>query len=413
MTQNNNHQHHNEEGSQVSRRSFLKMLGIGGAGAVIGASGVGSIFSFKSMFDTPEDPEKDAYEFYGRIQPGITTATQKTCEFIALDLKTKDRSTVQDMFKRWTTMIRRMMDGDAVEKGSNNSLLPPVDTGEAMGLSASQLTVTVGVSKSMMKKIGLSSKIPESYKDLPHFPNDQLEDEFSDGDIMIQACANDPQVAFHAIHNLVRPFRDVIKVRWSQSGFISSKKGETPRNLMAFKDGTINPRDNDDLKKYVIINDGWAKNGTYCIIRRIQIHIETWDRTSLDEQEATFGRKRDSGAPLSGGKEFDEIDLKAKDSMGELKIDKDAHTRLAKEANTTIRRRAYNYVGGTDERTGAFETGLLFISFQKSTQQFIDIQNNLGRNDKLNEYITHKGSATFLVLPGVKKGGYLGETLFN
>ena len=38
---------------------------------------VGSVWSFKSMFNTPEDPEKDAYEFYGKVQPGITTPTQK------------------------------------------------------------------------------------------------------------------------------------------------------------------------------------------------------------------------------------------------------------------------------------------------------------------------------------------------
>lgn len=104
---------------------------------------------------------------------------------------------------------------------------------------------------------------------------------------------------------------------------------------------------------------------------------------------------------------------KAKDSHGEYIIDKDAHTRLAKEANTSILRRAFNYVDGTDDRTGNFETGLLFIAFQKATKQFIDIQNNLGSNDKLNEYITHRGSASFLVLPGVSKGGYLGETLFD
>ena len=64
---------------------------------------------------------------------------------------------------------------------------------------------------------------------------------------MIQACSNDPQVTFHAIHNLIRPFRDIIKIRWSQHGFISTKN-ETPRNLMAFKDGTVNPRNNNDLK---------------------------------------------------------------------------------------------------------------------------------------------------------------------
>ena len=94
-------------------------------------------------------------------------------------------------------------------------------------------------------------------------------------------------------------------------------------------------------------------------------------------------------------------------------IPKDAHARLAHEAKTSIKRRAYNYLGGTNEKTGALETGLMFICFQKSPQQFIDIQNHLGHQDKLNEYITHRGSATFLALPGVKKGGYLGETLFN
>lgn len=76
-----------DQSSQMSRRSILKMLGIGGAGVVIGASGVGSIFSFKSMFDTPEDEEKDAYEFYGKVQAGITTPTQRSINFVALGFK--------------------------------------------------------------------------------------------------------------------------------------------------------------------------------------------------------------------------------------------------------------------------------------------------------------------------------------
>ncbi len=61
----------------------------------------------------------------------------------------------------------------------------------------------------------------------------------------------------------------------------------------------------------------WLKHGTYCVVRRIQ-YIETWDRTALEEQEATFGRKRHSGAPLTGGKEFDEIDLKRKIVMASI-----------------------------------------------------------------------------------------------
>ncbi|WRN62721.1 Dyp-type peroxidase [Staphylococcus aureus] len=60
--------------------------------------------------------------------------------------------------------LNRMMDGDTVGKPSNNPLMPPVDTGESIGLGASKLTITFGISKSLMKKIGLSSKFPMPLK---------------------------------------------------------------------------------------------------------------------------------------------------------------------------------------------------------------------------------------------------------
>ncbi|MGT2653314.1 Dyp-type peroxidase domain-containing protein [Staphylococcus aureus] len=98
---------------------ILKMLGIGGA-SVIGASGVGSMWSFEWNCQSRKNPEKDAYEFYGKVQPGITTPTQKTCNFVALDLKSKDRDAIKAMFKKWTVMANSMMDGDTVGKTSNN-----------------------------------------------------------------------------------------------------------------------------------------------------------------------------------------------------------------------------------------------------------------------------------------------------
>ena len=82
---------------------------------------------------------------------------------------------------------------------------------------------------------------PAELADLPHFPRDQLQAAYTGGDLCIQACADDPQVAFHAVRNLVRGARLNLTMRWSQAGFNSyDSASETPRNLFAFKDGTAN-----------------------------------------------------------------------------------------------------------------------------------------------------------------------------
>jgi Predicted iron-dependent peroxidase len=57
--------------------------------------------------------------------------------------------------------------------------------------------------------------------------------------------------------------------------------------------------------------------------------------------------------------------------------------------------------------------GLCLFLFKKNPEQFIKIQNSFGRLDKMNEYITHRGSGVFACFPGIKKGSYIGEALFN
>jgi deferrochelatase/peroxidase EfeB len=89
-----------------------------------------------------------------------------------------------------------------------------------------------------------------------------------------------------------------------------------------------------------------------------------------------------------------------------------AHIRLAKADGVRILRRSYSYSSGLDRRTGQLDAGLLFIAFNRSTaKQFVPIQRRLSRSDKLNEYIVHTGSAVFAVFPGVREGGYIGDTL--
>ena len=143
------------------------------------------------------------------------------------------------------------------------------------------------------------------------------------------------------------------------------------------------------------------------------MHLETWDRTTLHQQEATFGRYRESGAVFGKKDEFEDFNELEKDASGNYIIPDTSHVHLARLAKQTILRRSFSYSSGIMSNTGAYDAGLLFISFQKHPQQFIDIQNSLGRNDKLNEYITHRGSAIFACFPGVEKGSYLGEALFT
>ena len=400
----------------ISRRDFIKKAGMMGAGAMMAPSIMKLLFGGTSPKDAlAQEDANQAIPFYGKRQSGITTPIQRQVYFAVLDLATEDLETIRSIFKSWTTYIARMMQGELVEAYKSNTMLPPTDTGEAVGMGTERLTITVGVSPSFLDKLKLTSKKLPELEDLPKFARDQLQEAFTGGDICIQACAEDAQVAFHAVRNLLRKGREHLTLNWSQTGYAAiTSQGSTPRNLFGFKDGTANVTSQDDFDRVIWCDqDNWMKNGTYLIVRRVQMHLETWDRTSLKEQENTFGRHRDSGAPLGAVDEFDPVDLELKDDKGNLVIPEDCHVRLAKEVGEEIYRRAFSYANGIDPRTGQFDAGLLFISFQKDPQQFIKVQKNLGTKDKLNEYITHVGSGLFAILPGVEEGGYLGQSLFE
>lgn len=400
----------------ISRRDFIKKAGMMGAGAMMAPSIMKLLFGGTSPKDALALEEANqAIPFYGKCQSGITTPIQRQVYFAVLDLATEDLDTIRGIFKSWTTYIARMMQGELVEAYKSNTMLPPTDTGEAVGMGTERLTITVGVSPSFLEKLNLTGKKLPELEELPKFARDQLQKAFTGGDICIQACAEDAQVAFHAVRNLLRKGREHLTLKWSQTGYAAiTSQGSTPRNLFGFKDGTANVTSQDDFDRVIWCDqDNWMKNGTYLIVRRVQMHLETWDRTSLREQENTFGRHRDSGAPFGAVDEFDPVDLELKDDKGNLVIPEDCHVRLAKEVGEEIYRRAFSYANGIDPRTGQFDAGLLFISFQKDPQQFIKVQKNLGTKDKLNEYITHVGSGLFAILPGVEEGGYLGQSLFE
>ena len=405
---------------KISRRDMLKLTGIGAAGIAIGASGLGGVMKVMGydVFEPVADSTtaRNKVDFYGKHQSGIITPVQTNIYFASLDVLFTSKKDLQELFKKWTPLVVRLMNGEFMVDLTTNTRVPTGDTGEAEGLDASNLSITIGVGPSLFDKLGIQHLKPAELNDLPHFPKDQLQKELTGGDLCIQACADDPQVAFHAVRNLVRAASGKVEIKWSQSGFNSfPASGGTPRNLFAFKDGTGNPSTSDDkdLNKVVWVDKGWLKGGSYLVARKVQMHLETWDRTSLKDQEATFGRYRDSGAPFGKKKEFDDFDVEAKDSNGEYIMPDTSHVHLARKSGARMLRRSYSYASGVMTNTGAHDAGLMFISFQKDPAQFIKVQNSLGRLDKMNEYITHRGSAVFACFPGVQKGSYIGEALFN
>jgi deferrochelatase/peroxidase EfeB len=407
---------------RISRRGLLAAAGAGGAALALG----GGLAAERTRHD---DDGSSVVPFDGAHQAGIATPVQDRLHFAAFDVVTDGREELRRLLRAWTAAARQMTAGELVGRVNDLPSAPPDDTGEAVGLRPSRLTITFGFGPSLFAtggrdRFGLASRRPAALVQLPPFAGDSLDPERSGGDICVQACADDPQVAFHAVRNLTRIARGTAVMRWSQLGFgrtsSTSRSQETPRNLMGFKDGTNNIEREDaaGLERHVWVGPGdagWLQGGTYLVARRIRMLIETWDRASLDDQERTIGRTKVSGAPLGGTAEFDEVDLAARRADGAPVIPVDAHVRLAapgQNAGIRILRRGYSFTDGMDQRLGQLDAGLFFIAFMRRPSAFVELQRRLGRSDALNEYITHNGGALFACPPGTTEDGYVGETLF-
>lgn len=420
----------------LSRRA---LLGGAGAGVVVAAAGGAAIGHAAATHDSGGD--KHIVPFRGERQAGIITAAQDRLHFAAFDVITDSRDELIAMLKAWTAAAERMTRGDetvaggAVDVGEYH---PPADTGEALGLSASNLTLTIGFGPGLFgpcaadphrpDRFGIGDRKPAALIDLPAFAAEKIEPSRSFGDICIQACADDPQVAVHAIRNLARLGFGVVAVRWSQLGFgrtsSTTQSQDTPRNMFGFKDGTANMRaeDTDLLNRWVWVNKDdnpapaqWMTGGTYLVARRIRMDIEPWDRANLAEQETIVGRRKGSGAPLGQQGEFDEPDFQIT-SYGAPVIARDAHVRLAHPDNlggVQILRRGYNFTDGSDG-FGHLDAGLFFIAFNRETgKQFVPMQHELSRRDAMTEYLIPNASAVFAIPPGVGEGEWWGQHLFE
>lgn len=414
-----------------SRRAMI------GTGAV--ASAIGIAGGFTAGRATAAEPAKGAtpspFALRGEHQPGITTPVQDRLHFAAFDITATSKARVISLLKEWTLAAERLMQGDPagpIGPVEGDYRLPPDDTGEAIGLPPSNLTLTFGfgpgvfVDEDGKDRFGLKDRLPKEFAPLPHFPGDNLDQARSNGDLCIQACADDPQVAVHAIRNLARIGFGTVSVRWSQLGFgrtsSTSTDQATPRNLFGFKDGTknIHAEEPKALEEHVWVQPDdtggdWLAGGSYLAVRRINMVIETWDRQGLAEQEDLIGRSKATGAPLSGGEEFDEPDFAMPGRSGPI-VPKDSHVAVVHPDHNDgaqILRRGYNFVDGSTD-LGTLDAGLFFLAYVRDpARQFIPMQNKMAKNDAMMEYLKFTGSALFAIPPGAAKGEYIGQSLFE
>jgi deferrochelatase/peroxidase EfeB len=338
------------------------------------------------------------------------------------DMASSSRTDLQVLLARWTAAIAQMVKGQPIgNPDPTNTGAVALDSGEALDLGAQGLTVTVGLGPALFdSRFGLAAQRPALLKQLPHLPSDQLQSEYTGGDLCLSACADDPQVAYHAIRNLSRMARGTATTRWTVTGFGRASAGpnqQTPRNLLGFKDGTRNISSDADLDEWVWLKNqkqAWMNGGTYLVVRKIHQNIEIWDTDRASDQQEVFGRTKLEGAPLTGHHEFDTPDFTKKNAAGQPIISPTSHIALAAHENNggiKIHRRSYNYTEGIDD-VGQIDAGLLFVAFMNDPEHFIRLQTKLGSVDRLNEYIKHIGSGLFAIPAGPRTGSYIGAELF-
>ncbi|HEY3720945.1 MAG TPA: Dyp-type peroxidase [Roseiarcus sp.] len=420
-------------GTGPTRRGLLA-----GVGGLIAAGAVHA----RAATETRPPTVASSEPFFGAHQTGIATPQPMHTYFVAFDLVAKTRDEVTTMLRTWTDAAARMTSGQTARPLGEDLSVEAPDGASALGLSPARLTVTFGFGaglfiKDGVDRYGLAAKRPQALVDLPKFNGDQLMPARTGGDLSVQACGDDPLVAFHAVRELERLGYGVVKTRWAQSGFLpNSPAGETPRNLMGFKDGTNNPAPGmttpdipRDLGDVVWVGDEgplWMRGGSYLVARRIRISLEHWDRTEVDFQEQVIGRHKYSGAPIGKASERDPLGLDRVDKDGDPLIADNAHVRLGAAAvndGAQILRRAYSYNDGvalTAERWPPwrqgmmYDAGLFFLAYQRDPRTgFIKIFENMAKLDALNQFTTHTGGGLFACPGGVREGAFIGQSLFQ
>ncbi|WEV26638.1 iron uptake transporter deferrochelatase/peroxidase subunit [Streptomyces sp. 71268] len=414
----------------ISRRRLLGTAGAAGAAGLV-AGGASAVAADRATRDDAGTTAlttigASAVDFggqaraHGTPQAGILDPHQVHGHLVAFDLAPRaDRKAAAALLRRWTQAARALVEGRPADRE---------DTGSALDAGPASLTVTMGFGRTFFGKVGLTRQLPQALAPLPDFSSDVLDKARSDGDLWLQIGANDGLVAFNALRVLQRVAGDTARVRWQMTGFNrtpgATDKPRTTRNLMGQIDGTNNPKpEEDDFDARVFVPKGgdasspaWMGGGSYAVVRRIRMLLDTWDHLSLEQQERVIGRRKSDGAPLSGGTETTPVDLEKFTKDGSIAIRGDAHVRVAApESNqgAAMLRRPYSYHDGFRD-DGQPDAGLLFIAWQADPMRgFVPVQRKLDRGDGLSRFLRHEASGLFAVPAAAKPDEYVGQPLLE
>ncbi|MGW2814244.1 iron uptake transporter deferrochelatase/peroxidase subunit [Streptomyces sp. NPDC001415] len=410
-----------EPALDISRRKLLGTVGgVGAAGLALGAAGGAGVYA---AVESPDGASpltsvgSTEVMFHGKHQAGISTPLQSTGHLIAFDLAPgAGRKEAAALMRRWSQTAKSLMAGEPASSG---------DTGVALDAGPSSLTVTFGFGHSFFDRTQLTDRRPAQLDPLPDFSSDQLDPRRSNGDLWVQIGADDALVAFHALRAIQQDAGSAAKVRWQMNGFNrtpgATQKPMTARNLMGQIDGTGNPKPSDaDFEQRIFVPDtaqpAWMAGGSYAVVRRIRMLLDTWEKLPVPQQEQVIGRRKSNGAPLSGGTETTKMQLDKFGPDGKLVIPENAHARIAapeQNGGAAMLRRAFSYHDGI-AADGTPDAGLLFVAWQADpVKGFVPVQRKLDRGDALSAFLRHEASGLFAVPGGPRAGEYVGQRLLE
>lgn len=355
------------------------------------------------LFDNSIHQLDVSYPFRSDHQQGVTAPAAPAGVVMGLDVLALDREDLGKLLQGLTGQIEQIMDSS--------------DQG---------VSVVVGFGASLFDdRFGLASQRPTELQPMPVFANDSLVDaDTSHGDLSIVVNGATQEAVDEALELILESAGGALQPRWSEIGHneILPEAGyrEAPvRNLMGFKDGTVNlSPDNDEVMNGLVWvapidqQPEWAVGGTYQALRVIAMFLDPWNQTSLEEQETIIGREKESGAPLGGLNETDDpyfFDLDFASHIGRV------NPRVS--GINPILRRGFNYVRETSSEGAGegseFDQGLIFVSYQRSlVGGFIGMQQRLD-GEALEQFVRPLHGGLFFVPVPPEDGDYLGQRLIE